>query len=615
MPDDNKILPEPETELQREVLQPIAGDSPAGRDARETNDYDNLKAEIDKRGGNDYENVIELSRAILAKESKDLRVASFLCFGLFNPELQYKSALDIAKETLRKISDEQRALGKISTPTAEQRKKLEALPKQVQAAQEQIDKQLAVYKTKYRFDGLAEGLRIIHLLLLQFGENLFPKDENGRINTINWLVNKLAAMPDICIIKPEHRDGLIKTREVAALLDGWLKEKFAVKSPSFKKILDELDKQIKLLPAPKEPPVARQQDQPQPSQPPQSEPQQSPAPSAPPQNKAELPPPTDSGPVKAAAATATFKDLAEAREAISKASAYIINQELTDPLPYRIRRMQLWDASPQVDQTQTTLLPPPSDHAKFREDIKERLKNQEWEYVINRCEWMFSQGTAHFWLDLQRFIDMAAVSRGGEFKKLSEAIRWETVHFLTRAPGIEEFRFSDGTPFADADTQNWIVQMAKPSLGLEANANGQLGGAPASPVAASLAAEFEAAKKMLEAPSGLNKALKHIQAGMRSDASHQNNFRRRLFMAMLCVQMGEFKFALPLLEALDKDIEKHRLQLWDPDLSLAVWIDLKRCYDRLLQLPEHENNQAYRDAAGRTLEKICQIDASQAIAV
>jgi type VI secretion system protein VasJ len=598
MSDENKTIAEPETELQREILQPISGSSPTGQDAREANDYDNLKAEIDKRGGNDYEQVIAWSRDILTQESKDLRVASYLSFGLFNPAPQYKAALDGAKKTLTAINDELRRLGELTTPTVAQRKKLEELPPQAQAAQQQVNKMLAEYKTKYRFDGLAEGLQIIHALLLKFGDNLFPKGDVARSNAIYWLVNKLGAIPEICTITAEHRPGLIKAKEALTPLNEWVSEKFPDKRPWFKNVLGEIEKQIRLLPAPKPPAPPK----PKPEQPGVGD-QASPTSDT----TTTSEPPKDDDAGKGTSIAATFKNIADAKEIISKASAFIYEKDEKDPLSFRIRRMQIWTEKPDADQSHKTLIPPPQNYADFRSEIQEKLKNKEWVYVIARCEEKFRQED-YFWLDLQRYIELAA-SSGEGFKAVAEAIRLEMAGLLARMPGIEKLRFSDEkTPFADAETQKWLAQLAKPGAGGEASANGQLNNA----AAADLTAEFEAAQKIL-AKDGLNNALNHLQTRMRADASYQNRFRRRLFMATLCVEKEQIRVALPLLEALDKEIDKHSLQLWDPELSLQVWLDLRKCYNQMAQFPEFRDNPNYREGAKRILEKICQIDASRAI--
>lgn len=62
-------------------LQPLDPE-PCGQDPRYLDEFEQIKVEIEKLSGCDYSTVLELSHKLLSKESKDLRVAGFLCLAL-----------------------------------------------------------------------------------------------------------------------------------------------------------------------------------------------------------------------------------------------------------------------------------------------------------------------------------------------------------------------------------------------------------------------------------------------------------------------------------------------------------------------------------------------------
>ena len=73
-------------DLIDEMQRPIAADDPCGEDVRYDDDFQELKAQIDRVGSAatdiDYDRIVDLGRAILRDKSKDLTTAGFLALGL-----------------------------------------------------------------------------------------------------------------------------------------------------------------------------------------------------------------------------------------------------------------------------------------------------------------------------------------------------------------------------------------------------------------------------------------------------------------------------------------------------------------------------------------------------
>ena len=103
--------PDPQPELQipevvSELLEPISGDSPAGKDASGEEEYFKLDMEIGKVNP-DYRIGIDLASNILTEKSKDLRVATWLCFAWYRSDniSGLKNGLLLLLEMLKQFGD------------------------------------------------------------------------------------------------------------------------------------------------------------------------------------------------------------------------------------------------------------------------------------------------------------------------------------------------------------------------------------------------------------------------------------------------------------------------------------------------------------------------------
>ncbi len=90
-------------EVIQEYLEPIPGDSPVGKDAANEEEFFKLNMEFPKTVP-DYKNWIELSEIILKEKSKDIKVASWLCFAFYRTEnlKGFKDGLTLVLELLKR---------------------------------------------------------------------------------------------------------------------------------------------------------------------------------------------------------------------------------------------------------------------------------------------------------------------------------------------------------------------------------------------------------------------------------------------------------------------------------------------------------------------------------
>ncbi len=103
-----ETLAEPEvSEFVSDFLEPIPGNSPAGYDASNDEEYFKLSMEFPKTVP-DYKNWIDLSNIILKEKSKDIKVASWLCFALYRTEQLkgFKNGLEVVYHLLKKFGND-----------------------------------------------------------------------------------------------------------------------------------------------------------------------------------------------------------------------------------------------------------------------------------------------------------------------------------------------------------------------------------------------------------------------------------------------------------------------------------------------------------------------------
>src|SRR5574338_314690 len=95
------------SDFVQDYLEAIPGDSPAGSDASNSEEYFKLNMEFPKTVP-DYKKWIELSDIILKEKSKDIKVASWMCFALYKSEQLkgFKNGLELVYNLLKKFGND-----------------------------------------------------------------------------------------------------------------------------------------------------------------------------------------------------------------------------------------------------------------------------------------------------------------------------------------------------------------------------------------------------------------------------------------------------------------------------------------------------------------------------
>lgn len=195
------------SDLSRAGIQPISPDSPTGTLlGTEDPDFDQLQTEINKlqsltREPVDWHEVIRLSISILTKKSKDLRVLSYLCLGLFNQQ---------------------------------------------------------------GYAGLSLGLTVYRDLIENFWETLYPalKRKRGRLGAITWLSEKVGAKVSQDEPELKDREAINKCNDLLKRITELLDDRLAEDSPGLGELHRPIQERLKTLESLAPP---REEEKPKPS--------------------------------------------------------------------------------------------------------------------------------------------------------------------------------------------------------------------------------------------------------------------------------------------------------------------------------------------------------------
>jgi type VI secretion system protein VasJ len=292
--------------------------------------------------------------------------------------------------------------------------------------------------------------------------------------------------------------------------------------------------------------------------------------------------------------------------AIQNGAYWLQENAKTDPLPYRIIRLLKWgplqEAIPNTGGK--TMIPPP--YATAVEAYRNLLESQQWADLAKNGEEAFSGDGMLFWFDLQRYICAGLTGMGPEYAACSKAIRTELALLFSRLPALPSLAFDDGTPFADALTQDWIQSDVLSLLG-----GGGGGTAPVKKKGD--VGEEQKQASILMSEGKLEAALHVLRAGLANDSSVKNNFDRKLIMADLLFKGSKAHVARSLLEDLKSSIAAYSLERWDPDLCVSVYVLCQKVYMSLMASADDALKPGFWEKAVEAHTQISKLDPVLAI--
>lgn len=276
-------------------------------------------------------------------------------------------------------------------------------------------------------------------------------------------------------------------------------------------------------------------------------------------------------------------------------AGYLREQPLGWLAAHRLMRSLRWDTvhqpPPQEANGNTRLAPP---RGEYRAQLKRLYQQQNWSELIEQVERIYAEGVNHFWLDLQWYLYQALGKQPAPQDCWADIAKRDLGMFLERLPGLDVLCWSDGSPFADETTREWIAQH------VSGNRPQQWLPVPTAAISTGdsdiLSLEGEA---VAQADSdGVDHALAWLaeRPGIRTG---RQRWLLRLLMVRVAEQYGKSDLAIHLLAELDATAQRQVLAEWEPELNFEVKARLLK----LLRV-KAQRNDADKPALVRRMETL-----------
>lgn len=438
-----------------------------------------------------------------------------------------------------------------------------------------------------KIEGFATGLKVYRDLVETYWETLFPAKARmrGRVGAIEWWAEKaeiaLSGVEPIAL--PPEKMGPI--REDFDRIDQLLGEHLE-EPPSLRPLLEY----VRALESASEE-AAKPEEAPSKSSAEAERKEAAPAPAIP---RGDVLPEIES----AEAATEAFSLIVRKLREIA---AYRRKENLANPLAYRTLRWAVWtniDSLPQAREGRTTVPPPMPQVSGPLADMQSRANS---EGLARAAESALS--TSAYWLDLNRYSAEALSVLGEQYQRALDAVCQETAYFVHRFPGVEDLAFSDGKPFADADTRQWLKTIA---LGTGSGAGPAAAAEPgADGDGTDLQAELGKALQ-LAGKGKLSEAVEPLHQRMRSAVSRREEMWWRMAIVQVLIAGRQSGVAVPQADRIVADIDAFRLEEYDPEFAL-------RGLRLALSVYEAQPDPASKTSAAAVLGRLAHLNPMEAL--
>lgn len=270
------------------------------------------------------------------------------------------------------------------------------------------------------------------------------------------------------------------------------------------------------------------------------------APSPPP---ASAPASTPAVPAVAVQAGDLDRTMSQLGDAMRQVARLLREASAADARSYTLLRTAIWSrvsALPEADGGRSMMPAPDPDMVGL---LERDYSAGSYAAVVAQAEEI--QADSPFFVTASRWSASALRALGPEFAGAADAVEAHTGFFLRRFPELSSLTFSDGTPFADADTLTWLQST-------QASGGGGGGGDPT--------AETASKARGLLAGGKAAEAMALLEAKERTSTSGRERFFWQLAKASLCLDAGRIPDAVALAGRLLNEGQAKGLEDFDPDL-------------------------------------------------
>lgn len=248
------------------------------------------------------------------------------------------------------------------------------------------------------------------------------------------------------------------------------------------------------------------------------------------------------------------------------------SEDSSNPLPYRLTRQAAWNMVNELPthNNQQTLVPPPA--SQIKDMIGNAQSSQSWENLIQICE--NNASISIFWLDLHYLSEQSLAKLGASYDKARAEIMDHVARLLRLLPGLHLLSFNDGTPFADANTRNWISKF--PSAH-ESSALSKHGNSNAKK--SELQNALDTAANYVR-DGFIGKALESVDQVINSTASAKLRLEARIRLCELMLAQQPAVDVKPFASQMITILRQHDLVNWEPEIAISVLKVAYRAFSR-----------------------------------
>ncbi|MCL6707117.1 type VI secretion system protein TssA [Pseudomonas sp. R2.Fl] len=427
------------------------------------------------------------------------------------------------------------------------------------------------------YKGLAVGSSIVRGMVADHWDNLFPglKRERARAGSVDWMAERLGqiveAQPPAT---PEARTYALVAHDRLVELDELLTEKmqkFPVALGPLIRALRPVAREVRSeMEAKAQAEAAARAAAEAPPPPLEPEPTVAPVEAAAPATAAAPSQPAPPRPVAVAAPEIGDMPVAEGVDpafnslfsAAIKVSGALREAASTDPRVYLASRFGAWsgiNAAP-PDKAGKTTLPPPQRNRLQELAALTAANNQQG--LLLAAESAFV--TSPYWLTMQFTVARTMRALGSDYDAAREAIAAALAQLLRRVPSLADLSFSDGTPFADADTRAWISEEVSFGVG------GSAAGGAMDKVSGD-AARLAQQGKLID-------GLKLLSDFADAAPSGRERFLAKLEIGEFCLRHDLVQPVFALVQSLEKLAGDQGLARWEPALAVRLLVLAWQCH-------------------------------------
>lgn len=288
----------------------------------------------------------------------------------------------------------------------------------------------------------------------------------------------------------------------------------------------------------------------------------------------------------------------EAAAWISAAAQKLRQEQPSDPSPYLMLRGFRWgELRASGDGIDPKLLAAPTTEVRTR--LRGFLLDGKYPELLETGEQVMAQPYGRGWLDLQRYILTACDALGSEYHAVGVSVRSALRALLADIPTLPTLTLMDDSPTANAETLAWLrdsnlLPEGTADTAADVTARPSFGGRDV----------YEIAQDRARAGDARG-AMELLMREAVQERSARARFLRRAQAANVMVNAGMEAVALPILRELLEQVEAHRLEDWEAGDTVAGPLSLLyRCLARL-DSDEVDRQSLYT--------RICRLDPVQAL--